>query len=64
LADGAPCASTLQCLPQLCCDPSSMTCTPRVAFGAACTVDDQCQTGVCTNGSCGPNSFLSLLCGP
>ena len=64
LANGAPCASTPECLPLLYCDPTSMTCNPQVAYGSACTVDAQCLTGVCTNGSCGPNFFLSLVCGP
>jgi hypothetical protein len=65
LANGAPCdPNTFECVPLSYCNPTSTTCNPQVAYGSACTVDAQCLTGLCANGSCGPSAIASLFCGP
>jgi hypothetical protein len=66
LADGASCAAQSSgCQTTSYCDSTSQTCTPFLAPGAACTVDQQCQHG-CVNQACakGTSNFgLALLCG-
>jgi hypothetical protein len=66
LADGASCSSAATgCLSTSFCDPTSMTCKPLLANGAACTDSQACLSGDCVNMACsGSNNLgLQLLCG-
>jgi hypothetical protein len=70
IADGASCMSsssisTGPCQTTSYCDSSSQTCKPQLAYGAACTLDQQCPNRTCTNGLCGGSgdSGLTALCG-
>jgi|SRR5580658_2518313 hypothetical protein len=67
IADGASCAASSEdpCQATSYCDSGSQTCKPRLANGVPCTVDQQCQGQMCTNGTCSgsSNTSLSIICG-
>jgi hypothetical protein len=65
-ADGASCDGVMDvsCGPLSYCDPTALTCRPRLAHAAPCTLDPQCLSGRCTNGVCEPYGWVSLYCGP
>ncbi len=58
-APGAACSATLPCLEEYTCDATSSTCVARLAGGAACAADAQCQSSLCTGGLC-----ASPICPP
>jgi hypothetical protein len=66
VADGASCAADPDaCLTTSYCDTSSMTCTPLLPAGTACSTSEQCASLSCVNDVCGAsnNLGLQLLCG-
>ena len=67
-ADGAACPNAMDligsggCLTTSYCDTASMTCKPTLPSGSACSVDAECASDNCTNGTC--QSSVSLFtCG-
>jgi hypothetical protein len=46
------CTSPADCLATHYCDGPTATCKPRLANGATCNADPQCQSGFCVSGVC------------
>lgn len=65
-AAGQPCPDDSTCAAGLFCDPQSGNCATQKANGASCQSADECQSGNCSQGSCGspcpsnPGSCQSL----
>lgn len=49
---GAPCDPMSPCGTGTWCDPSTDSCTAQLLAGGSCVVDDECQSRVCSDGSC------------
>ncbi len=58
LAPGESCPGLL-CTFGNACDPTSNTCVPAAAAGASCTIDSQCQSQRCAQGTC---ADINALC--
>jgi V8-like Glu-specific endopeptidase len=61
--EAAPCPGSFDCVPAG--DGVHMVCAPRTGLvGAACTVESDCVSGVCSAGTCTRECGIDAPCGP
>ena len=65
IATGGPCTPMMSgagCTPTTVCSPASRTCVERVGEGDACAAPEECVSGACEGGRCGPLPMIGF-CG-